>query len=460
MNIKSAILTFFLAFIFLLPVQNLCAQQKTNGNPVLPSVPHQQWADAEIGVIFHFDVPNFVPDYKWRKWGSHPPASVFNPSDINTDQWISAAKAAGAKYAVLVAKHCSGFSLWPTEAHTYSVKNSPWKNGQGDIVKDFIVSCKKYGVRPGIYASASANGFLWVNNPGIVQPGGPVDQQTYNSIVIKQLTELWSNYGKLFEIWFDGGVQPLEEGGPDIASLLKKLQPDAIVFQGPSTAKNLIRWIGNEDGLAPYPNWSTSTIFNGNADLKKDEYMGTPEGKIWCPAETDFPLRTGWQGGWFWKATDQQLMSKKQLLKNYVTSVGRNSNMLIGIVVDTSGHVPGEDVKLLKEFGDEVKKQFSKPIATTSGSGNEFLLKLGNTTTLINAVVIEEDIAKGERVRKYIIEALVDDGWKIIAEGISVGHKHIQLVEPVKTQQIRLTIKASIAKPVIKKFSALHINID
>ena len=112
----------------------------------------------------------------------------------------------GAKYAVLVAKHCSGFSLWPTDAHDYSIKQSPWKNGEGDIVADFIASCKKYNIKPGIYASTTANGYLYVDNPGVVQEGGPVTQEEYNQIVTQQLTELWSNYGELFEIWFDGGV--------------------------------------------------------------------------------------------------------------------------------------------------------------------------------------------------------------------------------------------------------------
>jgi alpha-L-fucosidase len=150
---------------------------------------------------------------KWRETRDYQPsASVFNPHELDTDQWIRVAKSFGATYAVLVAKHCSGFSLWPTKAHEYSVKNSPWKNGQGDVVKDFIASCKKYDVKPGLYASASANAFCHVDNPGLVLSGDTEEQKNYNEIVKTQLTELWSQYGDLFEIWFDGGVLPPRKG--------------------------------------------------------------------------------------------------------------------------------------------------------------------------------------------------------------------------------------------------------
>ncbi|MBW7892628.1 MAG: alpha-L-fucosidase, partial [Chitinophagaceae bacterium] len=309
--------------LLLLPVLGSAQSHKD----IFPSPAQLDWAEKEIGAIFHLDVVNYVPDYNWRKWGTHPPASVFNPSKLNTDQWILAAKAAGAKYAVLVAKHCSGFSLWPTAAHEYSVKHSPWRDGKGDIVTEFIASCKKYGLEPGIYASTSANGYCYVDNPGKVQPGGPFTQQAYNKIVVQQLTELWSNYGELFEIWFDGGVLPVKEGGPDLAPLLKQFQPDAVVFQGPSDANNLIRWVGNEKGLAPYPNWSrANTTSSATGVIKVDHMNGDPEGRIWCPGEADFSLRTGWLGGWFWKADGQKLLPVEQLVENYITSVGRNSN--------------------------------------------------------------------------------------------------------------------------------------
>lgn len=446
--------TTWIIIIVLCTVQ-VRAQQQSNADDVLPSPSHVQWADAEVGALFHFDLINYVPDYDFRKWGTHPPASVFNPSKLNTDQWVLAAKAAGAKYAVLVAKHCTGFSLWPTEAHDYSVKNIPWRNGKGDIVRDFIASCKKYGIKPGIYASAAANGYCYVDNPGLVQTGSPYTQQQYNAIVVTQLTELWSRYGKLFEIWFDGGVLPVKDGGPDIAPILKKLQPDAVVFQGPSDAKNLIRWIGNEEGLAPYPNWSRSdTTTTSAGTVKVDNMSGDPDGKIWCPGEADFPLRTGWQGGWFWKAEGQQMLTVDQLLSNYTSSVGRNANMLIGIVVDTSGLVPREDIKVLKAFGAELKKRFSAPLATTKGKGKNVELTLASKPVAVHYVVIEEDIASGEHVRAYAIEQWSNNTWVEIAEGKSIGHKRIHELKNIVTGKLRLSITESSAMPCIKNFSA------
>lgn len=433
----------------------LCgAQQKE----VVPSTAHVAWAEAEIGVIFHFDVVNYVPEYKWQQWGSHPPASVFNPSKLNTDQWILAAKAAGAKYAVLVAKHCSGFSLWPTEAHEYNISNSPWKGGKGDIVKDFIQSCQKYGIKPGIYASASANGYLHVDNPGKVQPGAPLNQQEYNEVVKTQLSELWSNYGKLFEIWFDGGVLPIKDGGPDIAPLLKKLQPDAVVFQGPSNAKNLIRWIGNEEGRTPYPNWSRSDFAtSATGTIVINGLNGNPDGAIWCPGEADFPMRTGWQGGWFWKEKGQNLLTVDQLVDSYYTSVGRNSNMLLGIVVDTSGRVPQEDVRRLEEFGQALTAITSHPLASVVNKAErQITLNLKNSQE-INQVIFGEMINQGERIRKYSIEAWIDNHWIEIAAGESVGNKRIHKFKKIKTPKIRFNVIESKGIPQIKSFSVYNI---
>ncbi|GAA4802000.1 alpha-L-fucosidase [Olivibacter ginsenosidimutans] len=441
----------FLTLLCLLFARFYANAQNTD---VLPSPAHVAWADAEVGAIFHLDLVNFEPDYDWRNWGTHPSAKIFNPSKLNTDQWVQAAKSAGATYAVLVAKHCSGFSLWPTAAHDYSVKSSPWKNGKGDIVRDFIASCKKYGLKPGIYASASANGYLYVDNPGKVQKGSPVTQQQYNAIVKQQLTELWSNYGNLFEIWFDGGVLPVEAGGPDLAPLLKKLQPNAVIFQGPSDAKNLIRWVGNEEGKAPYPNWSRSDFTtSATGTIKIDSINGNPEGKIWCPGEADFPLRTGWQGGWFWKADGQKMLSTDALLQAYYTSVGRNSNMLLGIVIDTSGLVPQEDYTRLSAFGSILKGIKRTNIGGLSNkNGKSFELDLGQSHE-INQVEIMEDIRFGERIRRYEVQAWIDHAWKTVAEGTSVGHKRLQVFETVKTPKVRLMIHTAQGEPRIKQFT-------
>ncbi len=425
---------------------------------VVPNEKQIEWANDEIGVMYAYDMQVYNPDYEWRHWGTHPDASTYNPTDLDTDQWLEAASKIGAKYAVLVAKHCCGFSLWPTEAHDYSIKNSPWKNGKGDIVKDFVESCKKYGIKPGIYASTSANGYYYVNNPGLVQENSPYTQEEYNKVVEKQLTELWSNYGDLFEIWFDGGVLAMENGGVNVISLMEKLQPETIAFQGPEGHKNCLRWVGNERGEAPYPCWATCS--GGTVDDGMTEYTGKngdPFGSKWIPGESDFTLRHNdtRQGGWMWsEGEDDKLFSVDELMNKYETSVGRNTNMLLGLVIDPSGRVPEGDVARLEEFGKSLKEKYGNPVKSVSGKGTEFVLKFSKPEN-INRVVIQEDIAFGERVLDFTVEGQTEDGsWIAIAIGSNIGNKHIEVFDQVKVSKIKLTVSNCKAKPIIKNFAA------
>ncbi len=450
----------FISFRFVLIVSVVSIIISCNRSKlVLPSETQQEWANAEIGAIFHLDVQVFEPGYDWRKNRDYQPdPSVFDPKELDTDQWLKAAKAAGATYAVLVAKHCSGFSLWPTEAHGYSVKNSPWRNGEGDVVKDFMASCKKYDIKPGLYASSSANAYYHVDNPGLVLSGIPEEQEKYNEVVRTQLTELWSQYGDLFEIWFDGGVLPPEEGGIEMLSLLEKYQPDAIAFQGPFGYSNNIRWVGNEDGVAPYPCWATAdstTTATGMVQIKG--LNGDPSGAYWCPGEADFALRRSTKdkkaflGGWFWHEGEEDRIRKlDDLMERYVQTVGRNTNMLLGIVIDDRGLVPQEDMERLTEFGSEVKKQFSKPLGQTTGKGNLFEIDF-ETPKTVEHVIIQEDISKGERVREYTLYGMEDGAWNILNTGSSIGHKRIEVVPKGNYSSIKLEVLKSIGKPQIKK---------
>ncbi|WP_106829704.1 alpha-L-fucosidase [Parabacteroides pacaensis] len=427
---------------------------------ICPNTLQQKWAEAEIGVLIHFDMPVYKPGYNWRKWGSHPDASIFNPTDLNTDQWIGTALKLGAKYAVLVAKHCSGFSLWPTEAHEYSIKNSSWKGGKGDIVKDFIASCKKYGVKPGIYASTTANGYLYVDNPGLVQKGAPVTQEEYNKIVTKQLTELWSNYGELFEIWFDGGVLSKERGGADVLSLVRKLQPNAIAFQGPYGHPNLVRWVGNEEGTAPYPCWATAdSTTNVDGTCVINGLNGNPGAPFWCPGESDFTLRwnKSYQGGWFWHADqDSMIFTVDELMNKYITSVGRNTNMLLGIVINDKGLVPDADVHRITEFGNEIRKRFSSPLATMRGEGDEYEISFKQPAT-IDRAVIQEEIAFGERVLQYKLSGYQNGKWIDLVTGSNIGHKHIDTFNPQTIDKVKLTVLQSKATPKIKTFAVYDV---
>ena len=424
---------------------------------VLPTKAHLKWSEAEVGVLIHFDMPVFEPGYNFRKnWNYHPDLSIFNPKELNTDQWIAAAKSAGATYAVLVAKHCSGFSLWPTKAHDYSVKNVPWRNGQGDIVKDFIASCKKYGLKPGIYASTTANGYLKVDNPGKVVSGDPAEQKRYNEIVQLQLTELWSQYGSLFEVWFDGGVLPVAKGGFDVLAMLKKYQPHAVAFQGPFGYENNIRWVGNEEGVAPYPCWARADSTTSASEVIQIKGLhGNPDGLFWCPGESDFPLRknSSFQGGWFWhKDQDDRLRSLDELLDRYCKSVGRNTNMLLGVVIDDRGLVPDADVSRMKEFGDRVNAVYSGLLGKTSGSGNQFILNLKEQAP-VGYVVIMEDIAKGERIREYKLSGLSEGNWKEISTGTCVGHKRIELIREGSYSALKLEVTRSDGTPRLKSFA-------
>jgi len=426
----------------------------------LPTSEQQIWADAEIGVLIHYDITLFATKpFDYQRKETLPDLQNFNPSRLNTDQWIRAAKEAGAKYAVLVVKHGTGFTLWPSKVNPYHVGNTPWRNGKGDILSDFIRSCHKYGVAPGLYYNTNYNTYY---GAGYTPFKDSAARNRYNRAVLAQLTELWTQYGKLFEIWFDGGVMADEKGGiaSQVASLIKKNQPQAILFQGPVSSRNLVRWVGNERGRAPYPLWSTanaSTSATGAFEIK--DLNGRPDGKIWCPGEADFPLRkdSGSRGGFMWNRNSEDLLlSVDELVESYCTSVGRNANMLLGMVVDTAGLCPAPDVERLKEFGEKIKKVFSNPLARCNGKGSEFTLDL-TTRQKLNTIELMEDIAGGERVREYEVDAWLDGAWKQVCKGISVGHKRIQQFDTVTTNKLRLTIKVSHGIPVLKDFAAFYL---
>ena len=401
---------------------------------VYPTLEQVQWAEAEMGVIIHLDLPTFREDYNFREhWEDPIPAKEFAPSDLDTDQWLEAAQKMGAKYAVLVAKHCTGFSLWPTDAHDYSVKNSPWKDGKGDIVADFFHSCEKYGIRPGLYYSASCNQFKNVDNPGLVRSGDPREQKAYNEMVLQQLTELWTRYGKIFEIWFDGGCLPVEKGGPDIAGLLHRLQPDAVVFQGPEGTKSLLRWCGNERAEAAE---NCSAIFDyGNQDATGTVErldLGDTYGSVWCPAECDMPNRyahRSYAGGWFWKEGEEDaIIPAEVLFERYLKSIGRNGNLLIGMVIDTNGRFPEKDRQTFESFGNEVRRVFGEPLAEDFSNPveNVYELSVPKGEDRPGYVVIGEDIAQGERITGYRLEARSSSGEVIFTyHGEIISHKRI-----------------------------------
>lgn len=427
-------------------------------NIILPTKQHIEWADCELGALIHMDLQTFFP-YNFRDdLNFHPSLDIFNPKMLDTDQWVESAVEMGAKYIVLVAKHCTGFSLWPTKVHEFSIKNTPYKNGNGDIVGDFINSCRKYNVKPGLYYSTSANAYYGVSFNGRPEPDSKTTQEEYNRAVLAQLTELWTNYDELFEIWFDGGCLPVEDGGPDITTLLHKLQPNAVVFQGPVGTKALIRWVGNERGTAPVDCFATIDSQTFNHDGTTETNMsGNPYGDSWQPAESDMPNRnphTSYLGGWFWhEGEEHTVIPAEELLECYYTSVGHNTNHLIGMVIDRDGRFPEKDTEEFKRFGAMVRERFSNPIAQTMGENTTITLDLP-CATYVRDIVICEDIQFGERITEYHIDSLADGKWEEIASACCIGHKRIHRVEKDNIEKIRLVCTKTKAVPKIKLLAA------
>ncbi len=460
MNFIKKKIIFYTAFNLVFLTIDVAKAQKQH--TALPTPEQVEWANAEIGVIIHLDINIYAPNtFSYKDKNTLPPLAIFNPSKLNTDQWIQAAKSAGAKYAILTAKHGTGFCLWPTKAHDYHVGNTPLRGGNADIVRDFIKSCKKYGIKPGLYFNTNFNTYYQAG----YLPMSDEKRSSYNKAVYMQLKELWSEYGELFEIWFDGGVMSDTKGGiaTEVTKLIQMYQPHAILFQGPSSCKNLIRWVGNEDGRAPLPHWSTTDFTTSSSG--KEEIIGLtgkPDGKIWCPGEADFPNRkkTAWNGGWLWHSNQEEhLFSTEELLDRYYTSVGRNANMLIGMAIDTSGRFPDADALIFKQFGKKISHIFNKPLAETKGEGQVIELVITDTPCMINHIIIQEEIAFGEQIRAYRIESLNKGQWSVVCEGSTVGHKRIHKIANTETNKIRVIITKCTANPLIKNLSVYGSNL-
>lgn len=407
-----------------------------------PTPQQLAWQDLELGLFVHFGMATYTGQFKPRT-----PADVntYNPVKLDTDQWLEAAKSMGARYAVFVAKHCTGFLSWQSDAYPYGVRQTSWRGGKGDVVGDFIASCRKYGIKPGLYASVSSTAWWGVDNPGVVK-WGDRKQADYIRACETMLTELWSNYGELTEIWFDGGALAPEKGGPDMVPILKKHQPNAVVFQGPEPGG--IRWIGNERGVAKYPCWSTVRKLN-------DPGPGTPDGTIWNPGECDVPMPGH---GWFWKPRqNRNIKPLRSLMDMYYRSVGHNCNLLLNATPDRTGLIPEANMKHYAELGKEIRRRFGKSVAETRGTGGTVQLSLKRPAK-IDHVVVMEDIAHGERVRAYEVEGLVPGNrWQKLCDGISVGHKRIQRFDPVEVSKVRFRATKSAATPMIRRLAVYSV---
>jgi alpha-L-fucosidase len=406
----------------------------------LPTPEQSRWADLEVGMFVHFGNETYL---NGRPPEFSVPASEVNPVDLSTDQWAETAIAAGARYIVFVAKHQYGFCCWQTETTDFSLKSSPWKNGKGDILAMLRTSCDKYGLGLGVYLSPRDDHFGAATG-GICKTAA--EQAKYDAIYRQQLTELATRYGKLVEIWFDGAT------ATPVDDILSKYQPHAAVFQGPAAT---IRWVGNEDGFAPYPCW------NGVARAASAAGTATaldsdPNADRWLPSEVDVSIR---RPDWFWtKGNASKVLSVEQLLSIYYRSVGRGTQLLLNTPPDTTGLLPKPDVASASAFGAEVKRRFGKALASTAGKGAAVELRLGKSAR-IDTVVLQEDISDGERVRAYALEGRVAGKWSKLGEGSAIGHKRIQPVTPVTVDAVRMIVHQAAGEPMIRTLAVYDTGV-
>ncbi|GAB3276792.1 hypothetical protein GCM10027347_50500 [Larkinella harenae] len=430
--------------VLIAPDQPARQEGKTRSNaPLIPSRQQLEFQQRQLGAFIHFGPATYT--------GSNmmivPDARVFNPTQLDAEQWIKTAVSFGAKHVVLTAKHHNGFCLWPTATTDYSVKNSPWKNGQGDVVAEFVAACRKYGVKPGLYISGGDKHENCTSTPDPVEKRKIVgDVATYFTKFIAQLHELLSNYGAIDYVWFDGAYDPfgwdvmngktMERNGTGygdaIRTMVRNLQPQAVVF---GSTKPDVRWSGSEQGWATYPLWNTVA-----PGAWRENWVG-PENAGWLPAEANIHTRNKW----FWYPdSDKTLRSVDFLTKVYLESIGRGANLLINMTPDTSGVIVAAERQRLADFGRNIEAMFSKTVKKLElvSSAEETVIDLSKKTKL-GWLEIEEDIAKGQHISTYKLEAWANGQWRTVASGSTIGRKRIQPIDTLEAGRLRFSATTS-----------------
>jgi alpha-L-fucosidase len=445
----------------------------------VPSEKQLEWHEMEQYAFIHFSNNTFTG----KEWGfGDESPKLFNPASFDAEQWVKTLKDAGLKALILTCKHHDGFCLWPSKYTEHSVKNSPFRQGHGDVVKEVSEACRNYGLKFGIYLSP------WDRN----QPsyGTPFYLDYYRN----QLTELLTQYGPVFEMWFDGA-----NGGngfyggmrqnrtidgktyyqwPVTLDLARKLQPNMLFF---SDAGPDIRWCGNESGHAGETNWciiDPDTLYPGKGGIENLLNSGSESGTRWIPAEVDVSIRPGW---FYHPDEDALVKSPEDLFGLYLQSVGYGSNLLLNIPPDTRGLLNENDVKSLLEWKKLLDEAFAKNLALDAevkassyrGDSPEFspanltdgrkdtywatddsvktaeiIIDLGRSRA-VKYIVLQEYIRLGQRIRSFTVETRAGNSWQPVATATTIGYKRILPLKEVRTNKIRILITDSKACPVI-----------
>lgn len=398
-----------------------------------PTRAQLRWQRDELALFVHFGVNTFTD----REWGDGTESpSLFNPSDLDARQWARAARDAGAKAMILTAKHHDGFCLWPTKTTTHSVASSPWRNGKGDVVREFADACRAEGLRVGLYCSP------WDRNHPAYG-----DSPRYNDVYMAQLTELFTQYGELNEVWFDGANGEGPNGKrqvydwPRTWALVRKLQPGAVIF---SDAGPDVRWIGNERGVAGERCWSTIRssavpyIGASGDDVIAALQEGHADGDVWRPGETDVSIRPGW---FYHASEDATVRSVENLVSLYLTSVGRNSKLLLNVPPTRDGRFHETDVARLRGMREALTHMRARLLVNSTGTGKAVdarravrlvTVQPSNALTMLE---LAEPIELGQQVTSWQVRAEREDG-PVLASGSTIGYMQLRRIPPTTVSQL------------------------
>ncbi|HOO25128.1 MAG TPA: alpha-L-fucosidase [Clostridiales bacterium] len=459
---------------------------------VVPSERQLKWQELEFYAFVHFGMNTFTNS----EWGpGFDPPELFNPTKLDARQWVSTFKAAGMRAVILTAKHHDGFCLWPSAYTDYSVKYSPWKDGEGDVVKELSDACREYGLKFGFYLSP------WDRHDARYGEG-----EAYNKYFRNQLTELLTHYGDVFCVWFDGACGEGKKGRKQdydwqsYYELIRELQPEAVIsIMGPD-----VRWIGNEAGVTRKSEWSVVPYYYSNADLiaaqsqqSKDKppkeinhtnldlgsrrAIKNVEKLIWYPAEVDVSIRKSW---FYHQNDDITVKPLSKLLDIYYSSVGGNAALLLNVPPNKEGLLAQRDVDVLIAMGAQLAIDFNENLAddsemtascqlddehgpqkALSASPDDYwhsgiypedpwiMIDLGDDYD-IDKVVLGEHLRTGQQIEKFKLLAEVDGKWKQMAEGTTIGYKKICRFEETRMRYIKLVIESTRCFATISKFEA------